>query len=103
MQVVFSVGETQLGKKLTRLDWEKAVYRSLFALANTLWSILKTFYSGTKMPLIPPIIIDNKVITNFREKANFFNIFFASQCMLIVNDSILPSTIMCRTEKSFQQ
>ena len=36
MQVVLSVGETQLGKKLTRLDWEKAVYQSLFTLANTL-------------------------------------------------------------------
>ena len=41
------------------------------------WSMLKTFYSGTKIPLIPPIIIDNKVITNFREKANVFNNFFA--------------------------
>ena len=44
--------------------------------SKTYWSILKTFYSGTKIPLIPPIIIDKKVITNFREKANFFNNFF---------------------------
>ena len=42
--------------------------------------------------------IKNKVITNFREKANFLNNFFASQCMPIVNDSILPSTIMYRAE-----
>ena len=62
------------------------------------WSILKTFYSGTKIPLIPPIIIDNRVITNFREKADFFNNFFASQCTPIVYDSILPSTNMYRTE-----
>ena len=48
--------------------------------------------------MIPPIIIDNKVITNFREKANFFNNSFASQCTPIVNDSIIPSTIMYRTE-----
>ena len=41
------------------------------------WSILKTFYSGTKIPLIPLLITDNKVITNFREKANLFNNFFA--------------------------
>ena len=66
--------------------------------SKTYWSILKTFYSGTKIPLIPPIIIDNKVIRNFREKANVFNIFFALQCMAIVNDSILPSTIIYRTE-----
>ena len=30
------------------------------------WSILKTFYGGTEILLIPPIIIDNNVITNFR-------------------------------------
>ena len=58
----------------------------------------KTFYKGTKTPLIPPIIIANKVITNFREQANIFNNFFASKCMSIVNDSILPSIIMYRTE-----
>ena len=28
--------EIQLGKSLLRLDWEKAIYRSLFILANTL-------------------------------------------------------------------
>ena len=39
------------------------------------WSMLKTFYSGPKIPLIPPIVIDNKIITNFREKANFLIIF----------------------------
>ena len=66
--------------------------------SKTYWSMLKTFYSGTKIPLIPPIIIDNKVIRNFREKANVFNIFLALQCMAIVNDSILPSTIIYRTE-----
>ena len=62
------------------------------------WSILKTIYSGTKVPLILPIIIDNKVITKFREKANFVNNFVASQCMSIVNDSVLPSKIIYRTE-----
>ena len=66
--------------------------------SKTYWSMLKTFYSGTKIPLIPPIIIDNKVITNFRGKANVFNNFFASKCMSIVNDSTLPFTIMYRTE-----
>ena len=36
MRVVLSVGEIQLGKSLLRLDWEKAVYRLLFILVNTL-------------------------------------------------------------------
>ena len=51
--------------------------------------------------MIPPIIIANKVITNLREQAiilTIFNNFFASKCMSIVNDNILPSIIMYRTE-----
>ena len=45
----------------------------------------KILTSGTKILLIPPIIIGNKLV-------------FAPQCTLIVNDSILPSTIVYRTE-----
>ena len=36
MQVILLVGETQFGKKLIRLDLEKAVYRPLLTQANTL-------------------------------------------------------------------
>ena len=32
----FASRGNSIGKKLIRLDWEKAVYRSLFTLANTL-------------------------------------------------------------------
>ena len=42
------------------------------------WSILKTLYNGKKIPLIPPILISNKLVSNFKEKANNFNAFFAS-------------------------
>ena len=48
--------------------------------AKSYWSILKTLYNGKKIPLIPPILINNKLISNFKEKANHFNAFFASQC-----------------------
>ena len=45
--------------------------------AKSYWSILKTLYNGKKIPLIPPILISNKLISNFIEKANHFNAFFA--------------------------
>ena len=38
MWVALTVGESSIAKKLIRLDWEKAVYRLLFMLANTLQS-----------------------------------------------------------------
>ena len=52
-------------------------------------SRLKTLYNGKSIPLIPPILINNKLISNFKKKANRFNPFFTSQCTPISNDSTL--------------
>ena len=57
---------------------------------KTYWSLLKTFYNGKKAPIIPSLLIDNKVISNFEAKANHFNIFFASQCTPLINNSKIP-------------
>ena len=62
--------------------------------AKAYWSILKTLYNGKKIPLIPPILVNNKLISNFKEKANHFNAFLASQCTPVSNDSALPSTTL---------
>ena len=35
--------------------------------AKAYWSILKTLYNGKKIPLIPPILVNNKLISNFKE------------------------------------
>ena len=58
--------------------------------AKSYWSELKTLYNGKKIPLIPPVLIRNKHISNFKEKANYFNTFFASHCKPISNNSPLP-------------
>ena len=41
--------------------------------SKTYWSILKTFYNTKKVPIIPPILIENKLETDFLKKANYFN------------------------------
>ena len=43
--------------------------------AKTYWSILKTFYNDKKIPFIPPLLIKNKLVSNFKAKLNHFNIF----------------------------
>ena len=63
--------------------------------AKTCWTILKTFYSGKKIPLISPLVISDQLITDFREKANFFNSHFAKQCASIENDSSTPTERNC--------
>ena len=45
---------------------------------KTYWSILKSFVNGKKIPLIPPILVKDQLVTNFLEKANLFNEFFFS-------------------------
>ena len=42
---------------------------------TTYRSILKTFYNGKKVPIIPPLLINDKLISDFEVKANHFNIF----------------------------
>ena len=58
---------------------------------KTYWSILKTFVNGSKIPLIPPLLVNNEFVTDFLEKANLFNDFFREQCRPITNDSSLPN------------
>ena len=43
------------------------------------WSITKTFANGKKVPVIPPILVNNKLLTNFNDKASIFNDFFSKQ------------------------
>ena len=61
--------------------------------AKTYWSILKSFYNDTKVPLTPPLLVNNKIVSDFTKKANLFNGFFAVQCTALTNSCVLPSTI----------
>ena len=65
--------------------------------AKTYWSILKTFYNDKKIPIIPPLLIDDKFVTDIQTKANIFNKFFADQCTPLKNDSVLPTSQMFLT------
>ena len=68
--------------------------------SKTYWSILKFFLNNKKIPCIPPLFHENKFITNFKEKAELFNTFFANQCTLLNNSSVLPNNLAKLTNKS---
>ena len=56
---------------------------------KTYWSILKTFYNDKKIPIIPPLLVNDKFVTDIQMKANLFK-FFADQCTPLKNNSSLP-------------
>ena len=39
-------------------------------ISKTYWSILKTFYNGRKIPTIPPILMEDKLESDFKIKTN---------------------------------
>ena len=54
------------------------------------WSIPKILYNGKKIQLIPPILINSKLMSNVKGKANHLNAFILSQCTPVSNNSTLP-------------
>ena len=57
---------------------------------KTYWSLLKTLLNNKKISRIPPLLQDNKYVTDFKKKAELFHLFFARQCSVIGNSSELP-------------
>ena len=66
--------------------------------AKTYWSILKTFYNDKKVLIIPPLLIDDKFVTDIQTKAKIFNKFFADQCTPLKNGSVLPKSQIFLTQ-----
>ena len=56
--------------------------------------MLKTF------PCIPPLLHQDKFVTDFKEKVNIFNNFFADQCSIVSNNSELAVTLTKKTHES---
>ena len=64
------------------------------------WSILKTFLNNKKIPCIPPLLHQDKFDTDFKEKANIFNNFFANQCCIVSSNRELPVILTRKTHES---
>ena len=53
----------------------------------------KATFKQQKIPLIQPLLHENKFVTDFKENAEHFNFHFATQPSLISNSRKLPSDI----------
>ena len=71
----------KMTKKLAYSDTSPKTYRT----------ILNRLLYNKKLPTIPPLLVDGKLVSGFCKKANIFTNFFASTCTPIDNTSCLPS------------
>ena len=53
---------------------------------------MKTLLKGKKVPCFPTVYDNNRYVTDFKEKCQFFNSFFSEQCTLLKNNRTLPDT-----------
>ena len=78
-----------------RKDYHNIIASKLSNLktsAKTYWSILKTLRNGKKVPVTPPLLVNNGLISDFKMKANHFNSFSVSQCTALDNNSTIPGS-----------
>ena len=90
----------------TKDDYYKQLARKLnnpITSSKRYWSILKTFCNGRKVPLIPPIIVNNKLEADFKRKADHFNNVFASKCTRLKNDNVLPTLLEHEFDARFSE
>ena len=64
--------------------YTQVVIIKLFALALIL------NISCKNIPLIPPLLVDDKYVTDIKTKASIFNEYFSEQCTLLKSSSVLP-------------
>ena len=57
------------------------------------WTAYKRIANKKRNTNIPPIIDDDIFISNFKKKADLFNDYFANQCIINDNGSVLPSFV----------
>ena len=62
----------------------------LAAKLVNLSTILKTFANERKVPVTPPLLINNKFVSKFKTKANYFNRCFNQKCTSVSTDRSIP-------------
>ena len=58
--------------------------------SKTFWTAFKHLVNKKKLANIPPLLENDRIVSDFREKSTIFNDFFAKQCTLNVTSSKLP-------------
>ena len=78
-----------MGKKLNNPNTSQKSY----------WRIINKVMNKCKAPKIPPLLVNNIFVLNYREKAKLLTDFLSRQCKPVINDSVLPNISYLTNEK----
>ena len=75
------MGSNRSNKQLRNVYYERIANKlnDPTTSSKTYWAIVKTIVNSKKVPVLPPILVNNKVVTNFEGKENSFNYLFSKQ------------------------
>ena len=79
----------QIAKKLNDLQTNEKTY----------WSILKVIFNGRKIPVIPPLLLDGKLVSDFKEKvtdSTNFLVVSVHHLIMVVNIQVSLFLILIR-------
>ena len=79
-KLIVEAKDKHLAKLSTKLDNPDAAPR-------TYRSIINRFLDNKKIPIIPLVFFEGKLISDFEKKAELFNNYFAPQCSLVKNEN----------------
>ena len=61
--------------------------------------IINKVMNKCKAPKIPPLLVNNTFVLNYRGKAKLLTDCFSRQCKPVINDSVLPNFSYMTNEK----
>ena len=80
---IIEAKQNYIAKMSSKLDFPDTA-------SKTYWAIINRFLNKKEIPNIPPLLVNNKLVSDFHKKAELFNRHFAEQCTLVQNTSTLP-------------
>ena len=92
IKLVIAAKEKNLILQSVKLEYPSAAPKAC-------WSILNRFFSNKKIP----ILVDDKVVSNFTKKAELFNSYSTSNCIPVINKSQLFYNKQFKTSKRLEK
>ena len=100
---MLNIFNNSIPHKIKKFDYKTPewINKSIKLALKKRSKLTKRYHSNAtanETPIIPPVFVNRELVSDFKQKANLFSNYFASQCTPIKNGSKLPN-FSYKTEK----